>query len=404
MMTSLGLERLLADKKLTSRLKKKRLALLGHPASLNRDLLHSLRALQKISGLNFTCAFGPQHGMLGDKQDNMIESDDYRDPELGIPVYSLYSTSRRPTDSMMQNFDTVLIDLQDVGCRIYTYLTTLRYMLEAAAKHKKEVWVLDRPNPIGRPVEGFACDLNAFESFVGASTLPMRHGLTMGELALWLCAEFKLKVELRVIPMKNYSPNASPDFGWPLKKLAWINPSPNVPTLDTARCYPGTVLLEGTMLSEGRGTTRPLQIFGAPKMQSEALITLMEKRAPQWLKGCRLRPCFFEPTFHKYKGELCSGVQIHVDPIFYRHKDFKPYRLMLLLFKCFRELHPDFDLWRKPPYEYETERLPIDLLNGTPFARNWVDDPAARPGDLEKALLRDEKEWLAKRRPHLLYS
>jgi uncharacterized protein YbbC (DUF1343 family) len=399
-MFSLGIERLLSDPKLLARLKGKRIGLLGHPASTTVDLQHSLHALKN---LNLSCAFGPQHGMLGDKQDNMIESDDYKDPSTGIPVFSLYSTTRRPTAKMLAAFDLLLIDLQDVGCRIYTYLTTLRYMLEGAAQEKKEVWILDRPNPIGRPVEGFALDLKKFESFVGASKLPMRHGLTMGELALWLRAEWKLDLEINVVKMEDYSTGA-PDYGWPGATLPWVNPSPNMPAIDTARCYPGTVLLEGTLLSEGRGTTKPLQIFGAPNINSEKILRLMENEAPQWLRGCKIRPCFFEPTFHKFAGKLCSGVQIHVDPRFYKHEEFKPYRLMLLFFKSLKTIHPNFDLWRQPPYEYETIKLPIDLLNGTTAGREWVDDTTADPQDLEQLLVKDEKEWLDQRRPHLLYS
>ena len=403
-MTENGIDRILADSKALKALGKKRIALLGHPASVTRQLDHSLYALQEQGILNLSCAFGPQHGMLGEKQDNMIESDDYRDPKTGIPVFSLYSTTRRPTAKMMDAFDVLFVDLQDVGCRIYTYLTTLRYMLEAAAKFKKEVWILDRPNPIGRPVEGFMLDLKKWESFVGASILPMRHGLTMGELAKWLCAEFKLDVELKIIEVSNYKINAAPDFGWPQSTQPWVNPSPNMPTLDTARCYPGTVLLEGTLMSEGRGTTRPLQIFGAPNMKSEEVIKKMHAMAPQWLKGCALRPCFFEPTFHKFQKSLCSGMQIHVDADLYSHLEFQPYRLMLLMFKAFHQIHPEFALWRQPPYEYETEKLPIDLLNGNSFGRTWVDDPSLNPQDLDRVLEKDEKEWLDLRRPHLLYS
>jgi uncharacterized protein YbbC (DUF1343 family) len=398
----LGIEVLLNDSKLLKRLHGKRVAMLGHPASLTSRLEDSLQLLVSRTELTVTAAFGPQHGMRGEKQDNMIESEDYRDPKTGVPVFSLYSHTRRPTDAMMDSFDVLLFDIKDVGTRVYTYMTTLLYMLEAAAKKKKEVWILDRPNPIGRPVEGFILE-KQWESFVGATQVPMRHGLTLGELALFMCEYHRLDLKPEVVKMDDYSMSKAPGWGWPIGELPWVNPSPNVPVLCTARCYPGTVLLEGTNLSEGRGTTRPLQIFGAPGIDSEKVIAEMRAFAPQWMEGCLVRPCYFEPTFHKYKGELCSGLQMHVDSPAYDHERFKPYRFLLLYFKTLRKLHPDRFAWRQPPYEYETERLPIDLLNGNELPRKWVDDPAALPGDLEKPLAEDEALWLEQRRPYLLY-
>ena len=223
----------------------KRVALLAHPASVTADLTHSLDALAACGDVKLTAAFGPQHGLRGDKQDNMIESPNFTDPVHGIPVFSLYGEVRRPTDAMMDTFDVILVDLQDLGCRIYTFITTLRYVLEAAAKHRKAVWVLDRPNPAGRPVEGLKLR-PGWESFVGAGPLPMRHGLTLGELGLWFIATFKLDVEYRVIEMQDWRPEAAPGFGWPLGERTWINPSPNAPNLWMARAYAGTVMLEGT--------------------------------------------------------------------------------------------------------------------------------------------------------------
>lgn len=397
-----GIDELLRNDELKKSLRGKRIALLGHPASTTKTLEHSLDALANCPEIKLSSAFGPQHGMRGEKQDNMIESDDFVDPKLKIPVFSLYGTSRRPTATMMQSFDVVLIDLQDVGTRIYTYLTTLLYMLEEAAKHGKAVWVLDRPNPVGRPVEGTKLKAG-WESFVGASPVLMRHGLTMGELAKFLVKKHKLDVELKVVPMKGYDMSEGPGYGWPSGEMAWVNPSPNIPVLCSARCFPGTVLLEGTNLSEGRGTTRPLQIFGVPKMDSEKVLKRMFELAPQWLEGCRLRPCHFEPTFHKFKGELCSGLQIHVDDPAYAHERFKPFRLMLLFFKTLREVHPHLFAWRQPPYEYEATRLPIDLLNGGTAPREWVDDASATPADLEALLSREEKEWEVERKEFLLY-
>ena len=293
----------------------------------------------------------------------MVESADFIDPVHGMPVFSLYGDVRRPTAAMMDAFDILLVDLQDVGCRIYTFITTLRYVLEAAAQHKKSVWVLDRPNPVGRPVEGLLLR-PGWESFVGAGPLPMRHGLTLGELAQWLVQILKLDVDCQVIQMEGWNPAAAPGYGWPLGERSWINPSPNAANLSMARCYAGTVMLEGTTLSEGRGTTRPLELFGAPDIDPRALLNKMASLAPDWLRGCRLRECWFEPTFHKHTGRLCAGIQIHVDDPSYEHNTFKPWRLMALAFKALRLLQPEYPLWRDFAYEYEKDRLAIDLING----------------------------------------
>ena len=277
-MTLFGIDRLLADPELRRPLEGKRIALVAHPASVTRDLIHSLDAL-KAAGLKVTAAFGPQHGLKGDKQDNMVESDDFTDPVHGIPVFSLYGQTRRPTGQSMGTFDVVLVDLQDLGCRIYTFITTLLYMLEAAAEHGKPVWVLDRPNPAGRPVEGLTLR-ESWESFVGAGPMPMRHGLTLGELGHWFIRHFKLDVDYRVIGLEGWAPASAPGFGWPLGERAWVNPSPNASNLWMARAYAGTVMLEGTTLSEGRGTTRPLELFGAPDLDSGAILAEMRRLAP----------------------------------------------------------------------------------------------------------------------------
>jgi len=398
----LGIERLLDEPGLRRPLAGKRVALLAHPASVTRDLTHTLDALAALPDIRLTAAFGPQHGLRGDKQDNMIESPDFVDPRLGIPVFSLYGAVRRPTAAMMDTFDVLLVDLQDLGCRIYTFITTLRYMLEAAAAHGKAVWILDRPNPAGRPVEGLLLR-PGWESFVGAGPLPMRHGLTLGELARWFRARLELDVELEVVEMQQWSPAAAPGFGWPDER-SWVNPSPNAPNLAMARCYAGTVMLEGTTLSEGRGTTRPLELFGAPELDAAALLAEMRRLAPHWLQGCRLRPCWFEPTFHKHAGKLCHGLQLHVDDAgCYDHAAFKPWRLMALAFKCLRQLAPGYPLWREFAYEYEQDRLAIDLINGGELLRLWVDDAAAGPGDLERMAQADEQAWLDARREFLLY-
>ena len=397
-----GLDRLLQEPELRAPLKGRRVALLAHPASVTADLTHALDALAALPDITLTAAFGPQHGLRGDKQDNMMESPDFLDPVHGIPVFSLYGQVRRPTAAMMESFDVLLVDLQDLGCRIYTFITTLRYVLEAAASHGKSVWVLDRPNPVGRPVEGLTLR-PGWESFVGVGPMPMRHGLTLGELGHWFINWLKLDVDYRVIEMHGWQPEQAPGYGWPLGEREWINPSPNAPNLSMARCYAGTVMLEGATLSEGRGTTRPLELFGAPDIDARALIAKMHDLAPQWLKGCCLRECWFEPTFHKHAGKLCAGVQIHVVEGSYDHAAFRPWRLQALAFKALRLLRPDYGLWRDFPYEYEHDRLAIDLINGSTLLREWVDDPAAVPADLDALATEDETDWLAQRQGVLLY-
>ena len=397
-----GIDRLLNDPELRRPLAGRRLALLAHPASLTADLTHSLDALAACPDLRLTAAFGPQHGIKGDKQDNMVESPDFVDPQFGIPIFSLYGEVRRPTAAMMDSFDVLLVDLQDLGCRIYTFITTLRYVVEAAAQHGKSVWVLDRPNPVGRPVEGLTLR-DGWESFVGAGALPMRHGLTLGELGHWFIDQLQLDVDYHVMAMQGWQPEAAPGFGWPLGARAWVNPSPNAPNLWMARAYAGTVLLEGTTLSEGRGTTRPLEIFGAPDLDARAVIAEMTALAPHWLAGCKLREIWFEPTFHKHAGQLNHGVQIHCEGPYYDHAAFRPWRLQALAFKAIRRLYPAYPLWRDFGYEYEFERLAIDLINGSPLLRDWVDDPQATPDDLDRPALADEAAWEAARAPYLIY-
>ncbi|MBS0406008.1 MAG: DUF1343 domain-containing protein [Proteobacteria bacterium] len=401
-----GLERFLDDPALRAPLAGRRVALLAHPASVTRDLTHALDALAALPDVRLTAAFGPQHGLRGDKQDNMVESGDFTDPRHGIPVFSLYGEVRRPTPAMLEPFDVLLVDLQDLGCRIYTFITTLRYVLEAAAAHGKAVWVLDRPNPAGRPVEGLTLR-SGWESFVGAGPMPMRHGMTMGELGHWFIATLGLRLEYRVIEMDGWQPDAAPGFGWPLAAddwRTWVNPSPNAANLGMARAYAGTVMLEGTTLSEGRGTTRPLELFGAPDIDVPRLLADMRAMAPDWLRGCVLRECWFEPTFHKHAGHLCAGVQIHVeDPTHYDHAAFKPWRLQALAFKALRRQAPDYPLWRDFAYEYEHDRLAIDLINGSPLLREWVDDPKAPPAALDALATADEQAWLHARQSYLIY-
>lgn len=398
-----GLDRLLADPALRAPLQGKRVGLVAHPASVTADLTHALDALNACGYLRLTAAFGPQHGLRGDKQDNMIESPDFTDPALGIPVFSLYGEVRRPTGQMMSAADVILVDLQDLGCRIYTFITTLLYILEEAAKLGKQVWVLDRPNPAGRPIEGLSLR-PGWESFVGAGPLPMRHGLTMGELGGWFVSHFGLDLDYRVIAMEGYDPAAAPGYGWPLGQRAWVNPSPNAANLWMARAYAGTVMLEGTTLSEGRGTTRPLEVlFGAPDLDAGRVLAEMAALAPQWMAGCRLRPCWFEPTFHKHAKALCAGVQIHTEDPSYDHLTFRPWRLQALAFKAIRRLHPDYPLWRDFPYEYVLDKLAIDVINGSTLLRDWVDDPTSTPADLDTLTTPDETAWAEARERFLLY-
>ncbi len=394
-----GLEVLLQDKKLLAELKKKRVSLVCHPASVDQNLNHSIDLLYKK--INLVSGFGPQHGVKGEKQYNMVESADELHPVYKIPIFSLYGEHRRPTKAMMDTFDVAIFDLQDVGCRIYTFITTLLYVMEECAKFEKKVIVLDRPNPIGREIEGLSL-VAGQESFVGAAPIPMRHGLTIGEIALFFKDHFKLDLELQIVKMKGYSPTKKHGFGWP-DLVSWVNPSPNAPNLNMARVYPGSVYLEGTWLTEGRGTTRPLEIVGHPEMDFGKILERMKKTAPQWLKGALIRECYFEPTFYKHQGKTCNGLQIHTDNKSYNPKTFKPVRLFALLFKAVRLEYPKFDMYRDFSYEYVHDRLAFDVINGGPALREWIEDAKAKPAALEKAMKRDEQAWAKKSRKYYLY-
>ncbi len=398
-----GIDRLLNEPELRRPLEGKRVALVAHPASVTENLTHSLDALI-AAGIHVTSAFGPQHGLKGDKQDNMVETADETDPHYGIPIFSLYGEVRRPSGQMMSSADVFLFDLQDLGCRIYTFVTTLLYLLEEAARHGKTVWVLDRPNPAGRPVEGTLL-VPGNESFVGAAPMPMRHGLTMGEMGHWFIRHFGLDVDYRVIDMHYWLPESGPGYGWPEGRI-WINPSPNAANLNMARAYAGTVMLEGATLSEGRGTTRPLEVlFGAPDIDAYAVHGEMARLAPDWLTGCAIRDCWFEPTFHKHQGKLCNALMIHAEGRHYSHDAFRPWRLQALAFKAIRNLYPDYAIWRGKDfkYEYTEDVLAIDVINGGPVLREWVDDPAATPHDLDAASAVDEAAWIAQVRDLLVY-
>lgn len=394
----LGLEVLLADKKLLRELKSKKVSLVCHPASVDHQLRHSFDLLHAKVGLH--SAFGPQHGVKGEKQDNMIESDDLLHPTAKIPIYSLYGKVRRPTPQMM-DFDIVLFDLQDLGCRIYTFITTLLYVMEECARLNKQMIILDRPNPIGRQIEGFSLR-PGWESFVGAGPFPMRHGLTVGELALYFKEHYKLNLDLRIVKMQGYRINQKPGYGWP-SDLAWVNPSPNAQTLNMARAYPGTVMIEGTTLSEGRGTTRALELVGAADLDFSAIFELMKNKAPQWMKGVMFRECYFQPTFHKFQDKLCHGLMFHTDFPGYNPKTFKPYRFVSLMLKCVRELNPGYPIYRDFAYEYVEDKLAFDVIHGGPKLREWIEDSSQSVADLEKDLRRDESAWAKESRKFWLY-
>ena len=371
---STGLEAFLAHPPRT--LAKARLGLLCNQASIDREYRHARDLLARRVGRRLTALFSPQHGIFGEQQDNMVESAHGRDPALGIPVYSLYADVRRPTAAMLSGIDALLVDLQDVGCRVYTFITTLRYCLEAAARLGVKLVILDRPNPIGGALEGNLLATSLL-SFVGVHPLPMRHGLTMGELARLFVAEGRIDADLEVVRLGGWRRR----MRFAQTGLPWVPPSPNMPTPETALVYPGQVLLEGTLLSEGRGTTRPFEICGAPWVDPARLCAALRRRR---LPGAILREAWFQPTFQKWAGRVCGGLQIHVtDPGAYR-----PYRTTLAILAEARRLWPDTELWRPPPYEYETVRLPIDLLTGDPRIREGLD--AGRPiAAMERAWTRD---------------
>lgn len=356
-----GLDRLQADR--WQALRGQRVGLVVHPASVDRNLRHARDQMANARGVvDLRALFGPQHGILGQTQDNMIEWRGFTDPQLGIPVHSLYGEYRRPTAAMLDGLDTLVIDLQDVGARYYTFIWTMLLCLEACAEAGRRVIVLDRPNPLGGAlVEGNVLDPD-YRSFVGMAPIPMRHGLTIGELAGFFVAWRGLDVDLQVIWMDGWS--REQDFE--ATGLPWVLPSPNMPTLDTAFVYPGACLLEGTNLSEGRGTTRPFEIFGAPFIDGRRLASVLQA----WnLPGCHFRPLSFEPTFHKFAGQVCGGVQVHVTD----RRQFEPVVTYTAAIAAIAGSWPDGFAWKQPPYEYEQQKLPIDILAGGPRWRQQVE-------------------------------
>ena len=399
MVLQVGVTRLLSDEGKRRLLRGKRLGLVVHEASVDercRSTADLLLERQAELGCRVTALFSPQHGFWGQDQDNMIETPhgEWR----GVPLHSLYSETRKPTAAMLADVDTVVVDLQDVGTRIYTFASTMSYVMEAAAELGKEVVVLDRPNPIdGATVQGTTLD-PAYRSFVGLYPMPTRHGLTMGEMARWMNEKHRLNAgrsaALHVVPMAGWDRRSY----WDALGLVFVMPSPNMPTADTALTFPGFVYFEGTNVSEGRGTTRPLEQCAAPFIDPEALMGHLDREYPPWRGGAYARATGFEPGFQKHAGRLCRGVFVHpVD-----RKAFNPVRTGLALLRGIAALYPDRFAWKQPPYEYETERSPIDVISGGPWLREWAEGrhPWSDYDEKERA---DAAAFEAERRDYLLY-
>ncbi len=388
-MTTTGLEALLRDP--PPWIQGRRFGLLCNQASVDKSYRHAKDLLASRFPGQLTCLFSPQHGLQAEKQDNMVESPHGWDAGLGIPVFSLYAENRSPSSCQLDELDLVLVDLQDVGCRVYTYIWTLLLLMDACACRGKGVAILDRPNPIGgAKVEGNLLDPGLF-SFVGHAAIPMRHGMTMGELAGFLASDKGLDLELHVVRLEGWQR----EWDFSLTGLPWVWPSPNMPTLDTARVYPGQVVLEGTCLSEGRGTTRPFEVFGAPFLDLAGIRADFERMG---LAGCVLRDQCFEPTFQKWQGNRCRGFQIHVTDFGL----YEPYVTTLALLSSIKRRHPEDFFWRDPPYEYEFTRLPADLIIGDRRVREAVESGAG-PNELRSLWQEGLKEFAARRERFFLY-
>jgi len=391
----IGAEVFLRDLKWIQNIKSKKISYLGHAASVTQKGELVLNLLLQNHNLHISSVLSPQHGFTSVKQANMVTSENSQLHHL--PIFSLYSEqTRRLTPEIKNSFEVLLVDLQDVGCRIYTYLSTLFYLIEDC-ETDKTIIILDRPNPLGRTIEGNFLNLD-FKSFVGVASLPMRYGLTLGEAALWFKHSRNLKTDLQIVPMKSYDPQRP----WPPQK-PWIEPSPNMTSLSCAQCYPGTVLLEGTCISEGRGTTKPLEVFGHPNMKTTEIYKFMNHRGSDFLKGCFLREKEFEPMFDKFKNQICSGFQIHLDSVWANKGTFRPYRLISLFLKAFHHIHPDI-IWKlKPPYEYEFTKLPIDIISGNENLKKWIESEQMSISEWDNRLLEDEFKWEKDRKEFLIY-
>ena len=386
---ALGIDRLLdIERRL---LAGRRVGVVCNPASVDGLFRHTADRLIGDPDVKVTALFGPQHGFRSDLQDNMIETPHAQDARRHVPVYSLYSDTREPTADMLRDLDVLVVDLQDVGTRVYTYVYTMANCMRAAARHGVHVVVCDRPNPIGGDeIEGSRLD-PAFASFVGQFPIPLRHGMTIGELARLFNDEFDIHCSLDVVPLAGWRRSMYYDQ----TGVPWVMPSPNIPTLDSAIVYPGAVLFEGTKLSEGRGTTRPFELIGAPWIDGERLADAMNART---LPGVHFRPVFFEPTFQKHAKQTCGGCQVHV----LDRQRFRPVRTAVELIAEFRRLAPDRFAWREPPYEYEHEKQPIDILFGSDSLRQTIDS-GKDVGALVAGWKTEEESFRQLRQKYLLY-
>ena len=386
-MVRLGSDLLLAS----SRLKGARVGIVCNHASLDRGFLHIVDRLAAAPDVTLAAIFGPQHGFRSDVQDNMIETPHADDPARRVPVYSLYSETREPTAAMLAGLDFLIIDLQDIGARIYTYIYTMANCLRASARHGVRVIVCDRPNPIGgTDVEG-ALLVEGFESFVGQFPIPMRHGKTIGELARLFNEHFAIGASLEIVQMEGWRREMYSDA----TDLPWVMPSPNIPTLDTAIVYPGTVLFEGILISEGRGTTRPFELIGAPWIEAESFARQMNALK---LPGAYFRPAVFEPTFQKHAKQTCGGCQIHVTD----RQQFQPVLVGVALIAMFHQVDAARFAWRQPPYEYEHDKMPIDILAGSATLRGQIESGTSAR-DIAASWKKDEESFRKLREPYLLY-
>jgi len=385
----LGLEELLESK--LDFLGEARVGLIVNPASINSKFQHAADLFHRDPRVKLTALFGPQHGIRGETQDNMIEWQTFHDSRTGLPAYSLYGETRKPTPEMLSNIDMLVFDVQDVGTRVYTFVYTMALAMQAARESGKLFVVLDRPNPIGGDqIEGNILDPE-FSSFVGMFPIPMRHGMTIGELALMFNKAFGIRCDLEVIKMSGWRRSMYfADNGLP-----WILPSPNIPTADTAIVYPGLVMIEGTNLSEGRGTTRPFEIMGAPFIEPQALVEELNKDA---LPGVVFRALHFQPTFHKFAGEICGGIQIHVVD----RNSFKPVITGVAITSAIRRLYPERFEWKLPPYEYVTDKLPFDVINGGSKLREQI-EAGAPVSEIEDSWQKGLREFAETRKQYLIY-
>jgi uncharacterized protein YbbC (DUF1343 family) len=375
----------------SSRLSGARIGVVCNHASVDRGFVHVLDRIATAPGVTLAAIFGPQHGFRSDVQDNMVETPHIDDPGRRVPIYSLYSETREPTAEMLRGLDALVIDLQDIGARIYTYIYTMANCLRAARRHGVPVLVCDRPNPIdGTDIEGSAL-VPGYESFVGQFPIPMRHGMTIGELARLFNEHFGIGASLEVVKMEGWTRDMYADA----TGLPWVMPSPNMPTLDTAIVYPGTVLFEGIMLSEGRGTTRPFELVGAPWIEAESFARQMNALK---LPGAYFRPAVFEPTFQKHAKNACGGCQIHVTD----RAAFRPVLTGVALIATFHRANPSRFAWRQPPYEYEHDKMPIDILAGSDTLRRQIETgvPAA---EIASGWQEDEATFRRLRERYLIY-